>query len=440
MCLGHKLYIWEDGVFIMEKLKDWVLRENSNQLRANTFWNIVGSFIFAFTTIALTALTKMAVGASLAADFTMAFTTAQLFLTLGYFEIRTFQVTDIVNKYSFQEYYTFRIITSFCMALAGIGYIIFRQETGTRAIVIFLMCIYKMMDGIADVFEGEFHKDGRLDIAGKSLSFRTVVSATSYIVIIFITRNIVIASLAAVIMAVLSFAVFDLVFIKKFAVRKLVYHKTNIKKLFGDTFLLFIGSFMFQYIVASSKYAVDTAVKRGQIQNEVLYAFGAVYLPVSVISLASSFIFKPMLTTLAVRYHEKQYKQYKKMIALLLLGLCLLTLVCIAGAYVLGVPVLSVLYDVDLTPFKVDLLILIFSGGFNAAVVVLYYSLTVMRRQKYICVGYSVIFVAAFILPSIMTTKFGTVGAAWANVVLMACLSLIFLMMNIVGLGKVERA
>jgi hypothetical protein len=43
-----------------------------------------------------------------------------------------------------------------------------------KAVIILLMCIYRVIDAYADVYEGAFQLDDRLDLTGKSLTFRTV--------------------------------------------------------------------------------------------------------------------------------------------------------------------------------------------------------------------------------------------------------------------------
>ena len=86
------------------------------------------------------------------------------------------------------------------MMIASIGYVVLKAYNPYKALVILLMCVYRMIDGFADVFESQFHKDGRLDIAGKSLAYRTLFSVTIYFVTLILSHDLVIALIVAIIL------------------------------------------------------------------------------------------------------------------------------------------------------------------------------------------------------------------------------------------------
>ena len=98
-----------------------------------------------------------------------------------------YEVTDAENKYLFSDYYTVKIINCIIMMIVSVVYILLKQYSDYKALVVFLVCFYRMLDGYADVFEAQFHKEGRLDLAGKSMAFRTIISVLVYFVILGIT-------------------------------------------------------------------------------------------------------------------------------------------------------------------------------------------------------------------------------------------------------------
>ena len=61
-------------------------------------WNMLGSGIYSLATVIFVMLAKRIVGEEAGAKFYMAFTTGQMLLTIGYFEIRPFQVTDVKGQ------------------------------------------------------------------------------------------------------------------------------------------------------------------------------------------------------------------------------------------------------------------------------------------------------------------------------------------------------
>ena len=61
-----------------------------------------------------------------------------------------------------------------------------------------------------------------------------------------------------------------------------------------------------------------------------------------------------------------------------------LTVFVLAGGFVLGIPVLSVVYGVDLAGYKTELMVLLLGGGFLAYTSFYQMILTVIRRQNWL--------------------------------------------------------
>lgn len=419
----------------MNKWKSLILGDGKNQGRKNVLWNMIGSMLFALASILLFAVATRATGEYYGGIFSIAFTTGQMLLTIGYYEVRPFHVTDVSRQYSFQDYLSARVLTSFLMALGGFVYVAATRPVMVKAVVILLMCFYKMMDGVADVFEGEFHRQGRLDIAGKSMAFRTAFSGSVFMIAVIATKNIVTASVAAVIAAVFAFAVFDLVIIREFEPLKLSNNYKKVGTLLRDCFFLFVGSFLYLYICNAAKYAVDA-----HMTEEAVTYYTDIYLPTSTINLLSGFIFKPLLTTMGESYEAGEWEKFRSIVGKLLIGIVGLTAVCCLGAFLLGVPVLSVFFGQDLRPYKAALVILILGGGFNAASMLLYYAMTTMRKQKQILGCYGVSFVLSFIVAPFLVKQLGILGGAIAYASVMGILTLLFLGAILLQYRKVTRA
>ncbi|QNM06879.1 lipopolysaccharide biosynthesis protein [Qiania dongpingensis] len=406
----------------MSKWKALIMGNGKNQGKKNVIWNMTGSLLFALSSILLFAVAARATGEYYGGIFSIAFTTGQMLLTIGYYEVRPFHVTDVSRQYSFPEYLSARMITSAAMAAAGFVYVFVSRPSAVKAAVILLMCFYKLMDGVADVFEGEFHRQGRLDIAGKSMAFRTAFSGGVFILVVILSKDIVVASAAAVAAAVFAFAVFDLVMIGEFEPLRLSRAWGRVYHLLRDCFFLFIGSFLYLYICNAAKYAIDA-----HMTEEAVTYYTDIYLPTSTINLLSGFMFKPLLTTMGNSYEAGEWKKFKQIVNKLLLGIVALTAICCLGAFLLGIPVLSLIFGHDLTPYRGALVILILGGGFNAAVMLLYYALTTMRRQTQILICYGTAFILAAIAAPVLVKRLGIMGGAVCYTLVMGALAVLFL-------------
>ena len=89
-------------------------------------------------------------------------------------------------------------------------------------------------------------------------------------------------------------------------------------------------------------------------------------------------------------------------------------------------PVLDLLYNANLSPYKVDLAVLLIGGGFLAAATLFTTGLTIIRWQNKLIPGYVVISIAALALCRPAVQAGGIHGAAWFYLGLMAELALWF--------------
>ena len=396
---------------------------------------MLGSGIYSLATVIFVMLAKRLVGEEAGAKFYMAFTTGQMLLTIGYFEIRPFHVTDVKQQYKAKEYFGFRVISSAamlaCAVVVGIVYVVNGKADAAGFMLIITMCILKMFDGIADVFEGEFQRNDRIDISGMSMAFRTMAIMAAFSIIAWVTRNIYAASAAAAVTGLAGTAVVAVVWSRWFEPLSVSFDREKMKSLFRSTILLFIGSAMCMWLWNGTKYVVEWT-----LTDRDTLAYGIVFMPTMVINLGSSFVFKPMLTTLARHYEQGEYKAFAKLVAVLVATAVGITVVTLGAGAWLGIPVLSWLYDIELAPYKSVMLVLIAAGGFNAVSILFYYALTVMRLQKEIFAGYTITFVVSVILPIVMVKAMGIAGAGTSYLIVMMLLTALFGGMLCVKLKK----
>ena len=142
----------------------------------NIIWNMIGSFLYAFASMVLSIAVVQLAGEDAGGVFTFAFTTfGQHMFMAAYFGIRPFQITDTGEKYTFGDYLGLRLITCGLAILVGFGYVMVSDYTFEKAVIVFLMVVYKVIDALADTYEAEFQRGGRLYLTGKSNAFRTIL-------------------------------------------------------------------------------------------------------------------------------------------------------------------------------------------------------------------------------------------------------------------------
>ena len=419
----------------MSKWSTWIIGGGKNITRKNVTWNMVGSVAYAALSVLLLMVVTRIIGEEQAGVFSIAFTTGQLMLTLGLYNMHPFQATDIREEYTFQDYFTTRCITCGAMILLSVVYIALSGYTFEKSLIVFLLCLYKMFDGMSDVFEGQFQQKGRLYIAGKAMTFRSALSGIVFCVVIYLTKSLIVACVALVVAGILGFVIFEVAVSHGMFRISFSRSKKNVKWLLWVCLPLCLSSFMSNYVVNSPKYSID------RLMTETHQAhYGMIFMPAYAINLCSGFIFKPLLTTMAKQWEQQKYQAFRKMIIKLLLSIAGITAVALGIGWFLGIPVLSWFYATDLSDYQWPFMIILLGGGISAINVLLFYALTVMRHQRKAFWGYLVTFGLSWIIPPFMVGRFQILGASVTYAFLIAVLDLSFLILFLTSYRKSVKA
>lgn len=397
--------------------------------RKNVAWNMIGSLVYAGSSMILTALVNHLIGTEQGGIFGFAFSTfgQQMFL-VAYFGMRPLQSTDTSQSYTFSEYRLARFATCSMAVIFGICYIIFNTlspsagYTAQKALVVFLMVLYKVLDGFADVYESEFQRNGRLYLTGQAMAYRTLLSVFCFLGTLAVTRELVFSCVVAVLSQGAGILLFD----KRMAesVPGMVFTRTPGRqwKLLQDSFLLFLSVFLDGLIFAMAKYAVDARMT--STDNAV---FVAIFMPTSVINLAANFVIRPFLTRMSYQWEERNFVELRTGLKKLSGIIFLLTVIALAGAWAIGVPVLGAISNVELKPYKSGLLFIVLGGGFFAVMNLFYYVLVIMKKQKGIFFGYVPVCILSFFLSFWLVGVGGINGAAFSYMLEMLILMLCFM-------------
>lgn len=370
-------------------------------------WNIIGSVFNSATSFLLLIFVTRILGEYDAGVFALGFANAQLMLTIGRFGMRAYQATDINYTINFSTYLTSRFITNSLMLLASIIYILSSGYTFEKGIVVFSICFIKMVDAIEDVFHGLFQQNGRIDIAGRSLTVRNVMTIMTFILVIAVSKDLLVTCITTGIVSLIACLLLNIPRATNFASINLKTSRKDLALLLTNCSPLFLGSFLSLLIYNIPKYTIDI------YSTEVIQTYYSIlFMPAFVINLLSEFIFKPLLTDIALIWNENRIKQFVSYILRLLLAIIIITVVVIIGGYFIGSELLSVVYGVNLIIYKNELVILLTAGGFSAAVYLLYNILTTIRKQMSILIGYLAVALSTIIICPILVKGFGIKGAA----------------------------
>ena len=152
------------------------------------------------------------------------------------------------------------------------------------------------------------------------------------------------------------------------------------------------------FFFSAAKYAIE-----GNMADKYQAVFGAIFMPTSVINLVAGFVIRPYITKLSDQWERNALPEFAGTVGRLAAIIAALTALAVGGAWILGIPVLSMLYPkiaYMLRECRLALAFIILGGAFNAYVNLFYYALIIMQEQKRIFLGYVGVTAAALLISS----------------------------------------
>ena len=180
-------------------------------------------------------------------------------------------------------------------------------------------------------------------------------------------------------------------------------------------------TFLIMYIANAPKYSIDAV-----LDEKTQTCFNIIFMPVFVISLLSNFIFQPMLFKVASVWQEKKTHEFKKIIVrqtFIILGL---TIIIALGGFLLGIPVLSAVFSVNLKSYRTELVILILGGGMLALINFENMIITTIRYQRFLIWGYLIVAVISYVFGNRVVRNYGVLGISTFYSILVTLLAIGF--------------
>lgn len=414
---------------------NWILGNEQNSRRSAAVWNAVGGALNAGQAAIVLIFISHKLGIVTAGMVTIAYAIANLFLSVSRYGVRNYQVTDVKENFTFADYFYGRIFTTLLTVAALLGYLGYCYfgggYSGSKILIIFEVTILKLIDAFEDVYLGRYQQVGRLDVGAKIMAVRLALSTTAICILVVAGSGIYIALLGGIILSILL----DIYLIGRTLCvgnaqingfqKKRVYHLLKI------CLSLCVGTTLSIYIGNVPKYMIDA-----YMNEEIQAVFGYIMMPVFVIMLLNNFLYQPMVKDLGDLWQRKEYRLFKRNVmrqSLIVIGL---TVVILVGGILVGLPILSIMYNVDLSAYRIEFALLLLGGGFYALAYYLNVPITTIRKQNYIAIGYAIAAVLAFALGKYFVISMGMMGAAILYLSINILLAFIYTIVLAVGVRK----
>ncbi len=401
------------------------------QEKKNVIWNIIGATLNAFNSLVFTIIVIRINGTTDGGIFTYSFAMACLLYVVAVYLGRTFQVTDISNKYSDSDYIYNRACTCFIMIIFSLAFCILKGYASYKTLVLILLCLFKNIEAFSESIYAIIQKKGHLDQVGKSLAVKALIGVCSFLIIDLITRNLIASCLSVCIINVAILVLYDIRNAYKSEITITKFNKKTNILLFKAGFFTFILTFLSQYIINTSRYAIDDL-----LSDNFQTIFGIIIMPATFMALLGQFIIQPILTQISKCLKENQYDDLKKLVLKMVFLIVCLGIVVLIGVYLLGIPVLQFIYGIELSDYSISLMIIMLGAILYSIEILMSAVLIAMRKTEIQTLIFLLVSLISTIIAYILVKEYEVFGASISYFLTMLLISIVLIIYTLLEINK----
>ena len=315
--------------------------------RENTLWNAFGCLFYLgcqwLTTVLVVLLSS---GYDNSGILAYAMSIGNMFASISLYKIRTYQVSDINNRFSSGNYVALRLFTIFASLLLCSTYLAIVTNS-TRMIVATLVYLHLQADEtISDVLYGIEQKNGRMDYIGRSQIIRGFASLIGFSGTLIVTDSLNLAIIGMFLLCAAVTLAYDLPHARLFGSITPQISKSQLIDLLKACFFPTIANLFATSIVSVARQ------RYGILEGETLLGiYASIATPAVLIQAATNYLYSPLIGQLASTLFNKGVSAYKRSY----IKVFLLILLCMGGLVVLlsflGGPLLVLVYGQEIAEY-----------------------------------------------------------------------------------------
>ncbi len=407
----------------------------------NAFYNMIGALVFCFcqwitSGVLVYRLSPDEIAANNAGLLQLAITTTNIFFAISCYNMRTYQISDTKNEYSYGDYIGVRIVTAVVAVVLCVIYVIAWGFSIKAIVCTTLYMFFKLNETFSDVLHGIDQKNYRMDYICISHCIRGISSVIVFTLAILMFDDILIAVAAMALVCVLEVFVYDVKVTRQFG---------SIKPIFNKKIIIRLLIICMPAVISSAAFTAITSIPRQTLvamrSEEALGYYGTVATPLLVVQILATSIFNPMLTELSEFYSQGKISSFiKRIVQNLGLLLCISAAACI-GVVFLGDFAIGLVFGEKLVPYTYLMYGII---GCTTMYVISWLctnTLIIMRRLKVCMIASLVALVLAAALAKPLINLFEMNGVSFSIIIAYAihisvCVTVIYKNLKLKGKQK----
>lgn len=397
-------------------------------------WNTLGTTLASFTSLILMVLVTRINQISDAGIFTFSFSSATIINILALYCGRTYQVTDDNSQISLSAYYSTRIFTSVIAFIISVIFCFINSYTLYKTAIFSLLCLYKCIEAVIDFYYGVEQKNNSLYVAGQSMTIRSIFIVLVFAIVDLVTKDLLLSCLSILLVCILFLFKVD----KKRAFQMEFFHMAKDSKstwnLLKKASYTCFFSLISMVVINVPKYAID------YLSSESVQAiYGIISMPATFVMLLGQFILQPSLVSMAIAYRNKEKMKFNSTVLKMSIVVLATLIFLIPLAYLLGIPVLNLIYGLDLSPYKLSLILIIIGAAFYTISQILLNALITLRCDKEQLVLQIILLFLSLVISFTCVSMFNMLGSIASYFIIMLLQFILYCILYIIILKKKFR-
>ena len=407
---------------------------DTTNLRRNFLWNFLGSTCYAFVSLFYLMITTRFNGVDAAGIFSFAFSTANIFLVIGLYSGRTFQVTDKNHATTDSDYFYLKAFTCAAMLIVGLIFCFARGYDFEKSVIIMSLVIFRVFEAISECTYSVIQKHDRLFQVGRSMFAKALIGLIGFFLIDLFTHDLILACAIIALANLLIMFFYDFPKLFQTGFRFQNFRADRVWLLLKIGFFTFGFTFLNLYLINAARFPLDST----SLNHSAQAIYSIILMPATVLVLVSQYLIQPFLTSLKKLFATDAHK-FQILILQLCAALIVIGAICLLCAWLLGIPVLELLYAIELSGHLPGLMLILLGGIFNALVVIISTALITMRRTSDQFWIYLLTAIFALFVSQILVVQSGVFGACLSYMLSMLLLLMLYILVFAYRLHKLEH-
>ena len=315
-------------------------------LTQNMIFNTAGTLIYYLCQWAISMVVVRAGTDADVGQLQLAMTITNIFIAVASYNMRPFQVSDVRREYSAGQYVASRAVTCGIALLGCLGYCVLWGYSARSILCVMIYLVYRLNECIADVFHGVDQRWERMDHVAVSLMTRGVTMLLVFFAVLKTTGSLLLSIAAMGVVTLLFTFSYDYSRANQYESVKPVFQRDTLRKLLLACLPSVLSSIFITAVVTVPRQYLEEM--RGA---ELMGYYATVATPLAFIQVLINSMISPTLGAISEALKNNDRSVYLKHVFRLCLFITGVSAAVLAGVYLLGEPVMALLYGEKIRPY-----------------------------------------------------------------------------------------